>query len=663
MQYTKLFEPGKIGNLAIKNRIVMVSLAMGCAEKDQTIGKQFLTYLTERAKGGVGLIILENTRVDDEHGVAAERQASVARDEHIAPLSKAVETMHGLGVKIFTQLHHPGRQTFSNINGNQSVWSSGSKPCGVCQQKTHEMTTIETELVIQKFINGAIRSQKAGCDGVELHGAHGYLISQFLSPYTNQRTDRFGGNFEKRFQFLKEIVEGIQTACGRDFAISVCLTVDELLEPYGVKEYLKLPDGLRICQKLEKIGAACINVSRGIYESFNSLSEPITYPQGCRHDLIRYIKNSVKVPVIAVNNVKEPWLAEQMLTEGLVDFVGLGRAVVADPEWARKAAEGREKEINRCISCTFCYETLMKDTITGIGPVKCAINARAAREVFYPGFIQNGKNRVVVVAGAGVAGLEAARVLAERGFKPVILEKRDVIGGQLTFADKLPKREKIDWIVEWEALQLKKFGVEIYTETEATIGKIKEFEPYAVIVATGTRPILPAAIKGLDLPHALTANEVLSGEVVIRSKKVLIIGSGGIGLGVGSFLCEKDNEVTIVEMQEAIGKNVYMQHYIDAMDKLLPFKKIGKLHELAEQQLMEVTPKGAILKDLSNNKLREYKADFVVLSLGVKPVNELALAAKDQFDKLYVVGDAFKPGRIESCVRSAFETAYNLMAD
>lgn len=659
MQYTKLFEPGQIGNLTIKNRIVMAPLAMGCAEKDQTIGPQFLTYLMERAQGNAGLIILENTRIDDEHGAAAERQASVARDEHIAPLARAVEALHGEGVKVFAQLHHPGRETFSNINGDQPVWSSGSKPCGVCQQVTHEMTTAETELIIKKFIEGAVRSQKAGCDGVELHGAHGYLITQFLSPYTNQRNDRFGGSFERRFQFLKEIVEGIQKACGKDFPISVRLTVDELLEPYGVKEYLRLPDGLNICQELEKLGIAVINVSRGIYESFNSLSEPMTYPQGCRHDLIRYIKDGVKLPVIAVNSVKEPWLAEQMLQEGLVDFVGLGRAVVADPQWAQKAAQGREAEINRCIACTFCFETLVSDTIAGIGPVKCAVNARAARELFYPGYKKDGAGRTVVVVGAGVTGLEAARVMAERDFKPVVLEAGPVVGGQIGLAERLPKKEKIHWIVEWELNQLEQFGVEIRTNTRASLDTLKSYKPYAVFIATGSEPLRPQSIKGLDLPNVLSVNQLLRGDVKVQNKKALVIGSGGTGLEMCELLCENGNDVTVVEMLDAIGKGVYVQHYLDAMDMLAPYKP-EKLHELLSHQLMEVTPKGAILKDLTTGMLKEYDADYVVLSLGVKSVNDLALAAQKDFDKLYVVGDALKPGRIESCIRSAFEAAYNL---
>lgn len=438
MRYPHLFSKGNIGNVTLKNRIVMCALAMGVSDDRQCIGEDFLAYLMERAKGGVGLIVLENTRVDDEHGVAAPWQASVARDEQIAPMARAVEALHGEGVKVFAQLHHPGRETFSNLNGDEPVWSSSSKPCGVCQQETHEMTTAEAEAIIGKFVAGAVRAQKAGVDGIELHGAHGYLISQFLSPYTNQRTDRFGGSFEKRLQFVKEIIQGIRRECGNDFVLGIRLTVDELLAPNGVQEYLTLEDGVKVCKELEKMGLDFINVSNGIYESFNSLSEPTTYPQGCRSQRILAVKKAVNIPVIAVNMVKEPWFAEKMLEEGLVDFVGLGRAVVADPQWAVKAAEGREKEINRCISCTFCFETLVSDTIAGKGPVKCAVNPRAGREHRYPGYKKDGAGKTVVIVGAGVGGLEAARVLGERGFHVVILEKEGRVGGQINIADRPP---------------------------------------------------------------------------------------------------------------------------------------------------------------------------------------------------------------------------------
>lgn len=657
MNYPKLFQPGKIGALDIKNRIVMEPVATGTATKRQTVGDEYLAYLMERARGGVGLIILENTRIDDKHGVAAERQCSMARDEQIAPMQKAVSALHGEGVKVFTQLHHPGRETFSNLNGDAPVWSSGPQPCGVCGQATHQMTTEETQQVVRLFIDAAVRTQKAGCDGVELHGAHGYLISQFLSPYTNKRTDQYGGSFEARFRFLKEIVLGIQAACGKAFPISVRLTVDELLDSGKVGAYLTLEEGVKVCRELEKLGIAVLNISNGIYESFNSLSEPMTYPQGCRSQRIRAVREAVALPIIAVNMVKEPWFAKKMLEEGLVDFVGLGRAVLADPEWAKKAGEGREDEINRCISCTFCFETLVSDAIGGKGPVKCAVNARMARETLYPGYPKDGNGRVVAVVGGGVAGLEAARVLAQREFKPVVLEMADKVGGQLNVADKPPCKDKIDWIVEYLQKQLSMKNVEIRTGTLATPELIQELKPYAVVVATGAEPVKPGSIPGVEYPHVLTVNEVLAGKVDITGKNVAVIGSGVTGLETADYLCEKGNRVTIVEMLDAIGKGVYVQHYLDGMDRLSKFD----VQYLPSHKLVKIDMAGAVLEPVEGGPGIVVTADYVVLALGVRPVRELADALKQSgCEQVFTVGDAAQPGRIESAVRSAFETAYTL---
>lgn len=656
MKYSKLFTPGKIGNMTIKNRTVMCALAMGISDENQCIGDDFFDYLMERVKGGIGMIVLENTRVDDVHGVAAPKQASFARDEQIAPAAKAIQAIHAEDVKVFAQLHHPGRETFMNINGNQPLWSSSSRPCGVCQQETHEMTTEEVEIVINKFIDAAERAKKAGCDGVELHGAHGYLISQFLSPYTNQRTDRFGGSFDGRLQFVKEIIEGIQKRCGKDYPIGIRLTVDELLEPNGVKEYLRLEDGVKVSQALEKLGLVYINVSNGIYESFNSLSEPTTYPQGCRTPLIRAVKDAVSIPVIAVNMVKEPWFAEKMLEDDLVDFVGLGRAVVADPEWVKKAYEEREDEINRCISCTFCFETLVSDAIPDKNPVKCAVNPRAGRECKYASYEKNGEGRTVVIVGAGVAGLEAARVLGEKDFRVFVLEKSGSVGGQINIADKPPHKEKMDWIVDYELTQLQKHDVTILANVEADKDIISSYEPEAVILATGAKPIKPNYIPGVYLANSLTFEDVLCDVKPLYGKNVTVIGSGATGMETAEFLCERGNKVTIVEMQDEIGKGVYVQTYLDCMDKLSKYDIVYK----PSTKLVEIKKDCAVLENVDNGTQEEYKTDYVVLAMGVKPNNTLEKDCKEICDKVFVIGDAKSVGRIESAIRDGFEVAYGL---
>ncbi|WP_053984854.1 NAD(P)/FAD-dependent oxidoreductase [Niameybacter massiliensis] len=656
MKYTKLFEKGKIGSLELKNRIVMCPLAMGVSDDKQCVGEAFRTYLMERVQGGVGMIILENTRVDDEHGVAAPWQASLARDEQIASMKQVVEEIHSYDVKVLAQLHHPGRETFSNLNSNEPVWSSSNKSCGVCNQETHEMTTEEVEQVISKFVEAAKRATQAGLDGVELHGAHGYLISQFLSPYTNQRTDRFGGSFEGRLQFVKEIYEGIRNVCNQDFVVGIRLTVDELLAPNGVEEYLKLEQGIKVCQALESLGIDYINVSNGIYESFNSLSEPMTYPQGCRSSLIQAVKEAIHIPIIAVNMIKEPWFAEKMLEDNLVDFVGLGRAVVADPEWAIKALEERECEINRCISCTFCFETLVSDAIAGKGPVKCAVNPRAGRESLYPDYKRDGDGRTVIVVGAGVAGLEAARVLAERDFRVILVEKEGKVGGQINIADKPPHKRKIDWIVEYELNQLQKLGVSIVCNTEVTEGVLEAFNPYAIILATGGEPIKPATIPGIELENALTFKEVLCQDKELEGKKVAVIGSGATGLETAEFLCSKGNEVTIVEMLDSIGKGVYVQHYLDAMDKLSHYD----VKYMPKTKLIAIHKEGVLLENIEENKQAMYPVDYAVLALGVHSVNPLEEIAKGICNRVFVIGDAAKVGRIEGAVRQGFEAAYTL---
>ena len=472
MKYPQLLSKGKIGSLELNNRVVMTAMGVGLANVDGTASAEIIRFYEERAIGGAGLIISEITRINDEHGVGELRQLSVTKDEHIAALRELAKKIQQHNTKLFLQLHHPGRQTFSKLIGDKPVVAPSAIPCKFCRQETRELTTAEVQSLVQDFINGAKRAQAAGVDGIELHGAHGYLINQFLSPYTNKRTDLYGGSFENRLRFIAEIISGIRKECGA-FPISVRISVDEMLGAAGINEKgIELAEGIRIAQALEKMGVDAINASCGIYETGNAVVEPASYPQGWRTYLIKAVKDAVRIPVIAVNVIRKAEFAEELLARGISDFVGIGRGLLADPNWVKKIAEGREQEIRHCISCLYCFEALSKSA-----DIKCALNPRMARELQYPECRQNGEGRTVAIVGAGPAGLESARILAMRGFKPVIFEKAAQVGGQLQLACIPPGKEKISWLIAGMKNELDKLGGQDQVVRENNTAGIAKYKP------------------------------------------------------------------------------------------------------------------------------------------------------------------------------------------
>ena len=318
MSYEKLFTPGSIGNLELKNRIVMPAMGCSLAESTGEAGTRMIKYYADRARGGAGLIITEITRVDDETGVGTPNQLSVTNTHMIAQLSRLAEAVHAYDTKIFVQLHHPGNQTPSRlIDGRQPV-SASDVTCNVIGEQPRALTTEEVEAMVRKFVTGAVIAQKAGIDGVEIHAAHGYLVSQFLSPHTNKRTDKYGGSFEGRMRFVTEIIMGIKAYCGPKFPISVRMNGSDYL-PDGITE----EDGIAQAKYLEALGISCINVSCGTYDSGATIIEPSYFKEGWKINLAANIRKAVKIPVIAVCNVKHPAFAEQMLADGAVDFVGI----------------------------------------------------------------------------------------------------------------------------------------------------------------------------------------------------------------------------------------------------------------------------------------------------------------------------------------------------
>lgn len=690
MAYEKLFTPGKIGNVEIKNRVVMPPMMLGFGQFDGKPTETMMNYYEERAIGGAGLIVTEITRVNDFSGASAFAQLAISHDYHIAPLKEMIDRVHRHGAKMFIQLHHPGRQNLGLMMGTVPVSIAMHKLIGNCYDKlfykvapmgkklmekdmvlktsspsqcaraysaeslNREMSVKEIRRIIQQFIDGAVRAKKAGADGVELHAAHGYLIQQFLSPYTNQRTDCYGGSFENRLRFLAEILTGIKSACGKDFPIIVRLSVDECYKEIGKSGVgYTLADGVKMAKEIENMGADAIDVSSAGYDTYNYWLEPTSFQPGWRKYMAAAVKKEVSIPVLAANLIRSPEQAEEQLEEGIQDFVCLGRPHIADPHWANKAKEGKANEIKRCICCLLCMESMQHNAYAGTH-ANCSVNPKLGHEKEV--LSRDGNGRTVVIVGAGPAGLSAAETLGKRGFHPIVLEKQSEAGGQLQLANKPPLKDKINWCIEDLVAAAVHNGAEIRYNTEATPALIDSLSPYAVVIATGACSVKPRAIPGVDLPNVCTTTEVLNGTVRPTQQKVAVIGSGMTGLETAELLCELQNQVTVVEMADTIAPGTWMQHIDDCMPRLLasgteflPAHKLCAIHERDIEVL-----------NVKTQAKQTVATDFVVLSLGVRSDNSLYALLKSKYSKIYCIGDAEKTGRIADATAQGYKVARDL---
>jgi len=697
MNYPLLFSEAGIGKLTIKNRIVMEPVAVGMAGFDGSASQQIVDYYEARARGGAGLIITEVTRVNTLHGATAPRQLSMAYDRHIAPFAAMVDRIHAHGARIFCQLHHPGRQGLSlmgmtapqiEIMGRlwpgmyrylpamfammgkvppavidwmtqnirwPAVVGPSKVPSRLYNQRTRALMKWEVKNLVRDFVRAARRVQQSGADGVELHAAHGYLIQQFLSPQSNRRRDEYGGSLENRMRFLLEIIAGIRLECGKEFPIAVRLSVDELYRCIGESgQGLELEEGVEIARRLEKSGIDAIDVTSASYETYSYWLEPMSFECGWRKYLAAAVKEAVSIPVIAANLIRSPEQAEAQLAEGIQDFIGLGRPLLADAAWAVKAEEGRAEAIMRCINCLRCMESLVENVTKGL-PLECAVNPRLGRERETAQPRRDGAGRTVAVIGAGPAGLAAAEVLASRDFKAVVLERSGSAGGQLKQAGVPPKKDKIDWCIQDLESAARRCGAEIRFDTEATAAVVEALDPYAVIAATGAEPMVPD-IPGVKGGNVCTVKEVLEGTVALTGKTVAVIGSGLTGLETAEKLAKDGNRLLVVEMLDEIGTGAYFQNLEDVLGRL----KESRPEFITSHRLVEVRKGEIVLEHVKSGGRTTRQVDAVVLAVGVKSDDLLAHELKSRFPRVHVAGDACQPGRIYGAVRDGFDTAWRL---
>lgn len=698
--FPKLFEPFKIGTCEIPNRIALTPMLMEVAELDGTCGNRCIAYYAERAKGGVGLIETEVTRISDWSGCTGPRQMSVTSDRAIPGLTALANAIHKEGSKVFVQLHHPGRQTYqlvvtawklSDLIGRHwngwwtiffkltnymdffdqqifhkiylpTVSASGGNPSELgCtpvkeSQRVRALTRWEIQKLEDEFAAGALRCKKAGIDGVQLHCSHGYFLQQFISPYTNRRTDEYGGSLENRLRIVKNIIDKIHKLCGPDYPISARLTADEYYRMFGYEQGYTLNEGVEIAKKLESYGIQFLDLSCGSYECMNAWCEPTSYPMGWRKDNAKAIKEAVSIPVGQTGVIRTPEQAEKLLEEGYQDVIGLARPLLADPYWAKKAKAGDSKNINRCLSCLYCLESMMSNALAGGLPGQCAVNPRTCNELEFPLVPEkNGNDRPVVVIGAGPAGLMAAKVCAQKGFRVTVFEKADKVGGQILLAAAPDQKKKIGWVTEDLEYQCKELGVDIKLHTEATDENVSALHPYAVFNAVGGVPVTPK-IPGYDLPNVYTPDQILSKEVNLTGKKIAVIGSGMTGLETAEYLSDTGNDIIVVEMADELAPGTWVQHKMDVIPKL----EERNAEFYTSWKLVEMKPDCVIVESAKiPGRRKKLPCDAVIMSLGVRPAT-LSKEIQDICPRTYKVGDARQTGRIAGATHDAYRLAMAL---
>jgi 2,4-dienoyl-CoA reductase-like NADH-dependent reductase (Old Yellow Enzyme family)/thioredoxin reductase len=508
-KYPKLFEPIRIGNFVVPNRVCHVPTDISSANADGSVNQRVITYHEEIAKGGCGFIICGASTPDKLTGRPTVTCLAVDEDPLIPGLAELAEAMHRHGAKCAVQIQHPGRQAawprkdlisatdmvaeIPASAGHEVVYANAEAK----GKSVRDMTGVEIYDLIDKFAEGAWRLQQAGFDSVELHGAHGYLIAQFMSAYVNKRNDRFGGSFMARMRFVLEIIHAIQYKCGKDYPIGVRYSGEEWIE--GGR---KLEESVRVAKLFEEHGVAFLDISAGIFEVPGPVMDPMYYSQGWNTYTAEEIKKHVTIPVITSHTLRDPDYCERILAEGKTDMVGFSRQLIADPYWANKAKAGQKEEIRRCISCLVgCWqESLMIKR-----HMRCAINPAVGDERFIH-FGRAEKTHTVAIVGGGPAGLEAARIATLRGHKVTIFEKSNELGGAILCCCTVHGKNKMRWYADWIRLQVAKLGVEVKYETAPKPEELKKFD--AVLVANGATVSRPD-IKGIDSERVVTFEDVL----------------------------------------------------------------------------------------------------------------------------------------------------------
>lgn len=647
-QFEKLFEPARIGQMELRNRIVMPPMVTRYASEGGYVTERISNYYGARAQGGVGLIIVEATYVHSR-GQAFANQLGISDDRYIAGMRKLVQSIHKHGAKAALQLHHAGMQARPRITGMQPVAPSPvPKSMGLLDlvdEIPKELTAEEIAEIVSCFAQAAVRAKKAEFDGVEIHGAHSYLFAQFLSRAFNRRQDSYGGDLRNRARFLVDVIEVVRQAVGEAYPVWCRINGKE----YGIEGGTTVEEGREIARLAQIAGADAIHVSGrclfNIVCTSPAIWGPLPLESGMFIELAQGIRKMVSVPVIAVGRIA-PEVGERLLERGEVDFIAMGRDLLADPEFPNKLASGRSGDITPCIVCMRCVDDLRIPTEAGI---RCSVNATLGREGEHSITPSKEPKRVLVVGG-GPAGMEAARVASLRGHQVTLYEKENRLGGQLVQAAIPPRKDGIAGLTRYLETQIKKLGVKVELGQELTAALVQELKPDAVIIATGAIPLTPD-IPGMSKAQVVHAGDILENRVAVGDR-VVVIGGELVGCETAEFLAEKGRKVTVTrrgpEMALGVGASLREQ-----LLKRLDSRRVTLLTGVKYGQ---ITPQGLMLTTKEGEK-RTIEADTIVLAAGSSPNRKLFDELVGKVSEIHLVGDCVEARKIRDAIAEGFRAA------
>ncbi|MFC1963774.1 FAD-dependent oxidoreductase [Chloroflexota bacterium] len=644
---SKLFRPIRIGAMSLENRIIMSAMETNFGKESGEVSQRLIDYYAERAKARPGLIVVQPSAIENR-GKISKYQLLNSDDRFVPGLTQLARAIKENSAKCAIQVFHGGRGSPTSITGQQPVAPSDIPIWG--GDLPHVLTEEEIREFINKYAEAVRRIKSCGFDAAELHFGHGYLGAQFLSPLTNKRRDKYGGNLENRARFCLEIIAAVRRLVEKDYPLLV------RFGPEDIKGGITVRESTQIAQMFEAAGVDAIDVTTGYRASSEEgylncivprVVAPMHMPRGCFVEFAETIKKKVSIPVIVVGRINDLLLAEQILEENKADLVAMGRAFLSDPEFLPKWIDGRPEDIRKCIACNACQTFLAARQ-----PVQCALNADLSRQEPIK-ITPTARKKKVLVVGGGPAGMEAARIAARRGHQVTLAEKENKLGGNLRVAARPSFKNEIASFTEFLTTQVKKAGVAVKLGVPVDVEFVKRLQPDALILANGARPVR-SKIKGIEKTAVTDAIEVLLGKAKV-GQEILVIGGGRVGCEVAAFLASQGKHITIVEIRSTdFGPNEGLASDEESMTRrwlLFDLWPTLDIRVIGNATVKEITDKGAVINRGGVEQV--IKCDNVICAMGMTPTDELKEGSG--VAETYVIGDSKESRTILEAVHEGAE--------